>query len=72
MPTRILDGVLNPDDLTLCKRVFDRACEDLNLDNQSLENEWIAMDVLALFQRGLHDENQLLAAVMSARQKPLP
>jgi hypothetical protein len=30
------------------------------------------MDVLALFQRGLHDENQLLAAVMSARQKPLP
>ncbi|WP_027062312.1 hypothetical protein [Mesorhizobium loti] len=60
-------GALEPEDLNMCKRVFDHSCRELGLDGSSLENQLLASRILALFQSGIHDEQQLLAAV-TARQ----
>ncbi|BCG86550.1 hypothetical protein MesoLj113c_26600 [Mesorhizobium sp. 113-3-9] len=68
MPTRILEGVLEPEDVDMCKRVFDHACRDLGLDPSSIDNQILAARILALFRSGVREERSLLAAVV--RQRP--
>lgn len=67
MPTRILDRTLGPEDLAMCKRVFDQACRRLALDPSSMENEFVASRILALFKAGFLNEQELLAEVIARK-----
>jgi hypothetical protein len=68
MPTRIFYDFLNPDDLQLCKRVFESACAELGMDGSSLDSHIVASAVLSIFQTGLRDEAGLLTAVLGAQR----
>ncbi|WP_084508022.1 hypothetical protein [Mesorhizobium sp. WSM3224] len=59
---------LGPEDLAICQRVFDRICADANLDRKSVDGQVLALTVLAFFQRGVTDHDELLAAVLGRRE----
>ncbi|RWC26682.1 MAG: hypothetical protein EOS27_24455 [Mesorhizobium sp.] len=58
---------LSPDDLATCQRVFNQICADARLDHSSLDSETLASAVLASFQRGIVDEEELLQAMRARR-----
>lgn len=62
---------LGPEDLALCRRVFEQVCSDGNLDRSCIGSEELAATVLNMFQHGVTDEAELLAAVRTLRDSLL-
>ena len=60
---------LSPDDLATCQRVFDQICAEAKSDRRSVDGEALASAVLASFQRGIVDEEELLEAVRARRNE---
>jgi len=58
---------LGPDALATCQRVFNRICADAKLERRSVDGEALASAVLASFQRGIVDEEELLEAMRARR-----
>lgn len=54
------DAPLGPADVDLLQRVFNIARERLNIRSGSEDAEVLAARLLALFQSGVHTENELL------------
>lgn len=50
---------LEPEDLQLCRRVFEQACAEIGVDSRSAESEALAMAVLTMFQSGIVEEADL-------------
>ena len=60
---------LSPDDLATCQRVFNQICAEAKSDRRSVDGEALASAVLASFQRGIVDEEELLEAVRARRNE---
>ena len=60
--------LLDPEDLSLCQRVFEQACIDDNLDRSCIDGQILASTVLRLFQAGC---DQLAQCVTSLKQRLL-
>jgi hypothetical protein len=54
---------LGPDDLAMCQAVLEQACSEVGVDLTSLDAGILASVVLALFNSGVRDRNDLLERV---------
>ncbi|RWB75868.1 MAG: hypothetical protein EOQ50_10320 [Mesorhizobium sp.] len=50
---------LEPEDLQLCRRVFEQACAEIGFDPSSAQSEALATAVLGIFQSGIGEEADL-------------
>jgi hypothetical protein len=66
---RINCACLSPHDQAVCQRVFDQVCRSEGLDPLSREAEAVATMVVEIFANAHTDEQGLLEAVSSRRQK---
>ncbi len=60
-------GVLKPAEIATLKRVFDAACKAGQIDPESDRARETALNILALFNAGLVDEESLRGAVCFER-----
>ena len=54
-------GVLQPEELEILQRVFDRICRDRKCPPESEEAEDLAATIIVLFQNGVLTEHELVA-----------
>jgi hypothetical protein len=66
---RLLQGI-DPDELSLLQRVFDRACEAKLVEKRSDLAVDLAAQIINLYQHGVRDEQQLLTMVTGTRNFP--
>jgi hypothetical protein len=55
-------SILSAKDLALLNRAFDMACRQRQVDDHSLEAEIIAEEIVAAYQHGVRDEDELIKA----------
>jgi hypothetical protein len=55
------DGVVYRSDLELLQRVLNEACAERDLDPHSDEAEYLASFLIAIFQKGVTDEDEIKA-----------
>jgi hypothetical protein len=61
MPLRRYSGVFGPADLEMLQKVFDQMCAERNVAEEDLmQRDEIADQVVTLFQRGVMDEAELM------------
>jgi hypothetical protein len=71
MPKSIYDrGLLKPDDIARLQRVFDEACRKRDLHPDSAEAREIALNLLALHNAGMVEEDMLMETVGFRRLEP--
>lgn len=61
---------INPEELAMLQRVFDRICRQRSLPKQSREAVSVAASLMALFQSGIRGEKQLIAMMSGSRSYP--
>ncbi len=61
MPTQLVRNPVNPEQLTLLQQVFDRACEEHQIDKGSPDAEALALILVNSLQKGKDDEEKLAA-----------
>ncbi|MDR6820318.1 hypothetical protein J2X76_005515 [Neorhizobium sp. 2083] len=54
---------LQPEELDMLQRVFDVACVEAGIQKKSRQAEGLAATLLQLFQSGIHNEQDLEAAL---------
>ncbi|MCK8782037.1 hypothetical protein M0654_18825 [Rhizobium sp. NTR19] len=70
MPTQLVRNPVNPEQLTLLQQVFDRACQEHQIDKTSPDAEALALILVNSLQKGKDDEEKLAAvaaALVSSR-----
>jgi hypothetical protein len=70
MPTQLVRNPVNPEQLTLLQQVFDRACQEHQIDKASPDAEALALILVNSLQKGKDDEEKLAAvaaALVSSR-----
>ncbi len=71
MPKSVYDrGLLRPADIARLQRVFDEACKRREAHPDSTEAREIALNLLALHNAGMVDEEMLMEAVGFRRLEP--
>jgi hypothetical protein len=71
MPKSIYDrGLLKPDDIARLQRVFDEACRRRDVHPDSAEAREVALNLLALHNAGMVEEDMLMEAVGFRRLEP--
>jgi hypothetical protein len=71
MPKSIYDrGLLKPDDIARLQRVFDEACRRRDVHPDSPDARELALNLLALHNAGMVDEDMLMQAVGFRRLEP--
>ena len=71
MPKSIYDrGLLKPDDIARLQRVFDEACRRRDVHPDSVEAREIALNLLALHNAGMVEEDMLMETVGFRRLEP--
>ncbi len=64
-------GILEPTDLALVQRVFDRLCKERRLARKDKEQrEELAGEVICAFQHGVTDEAELWRSFSKRRKMP--
>lgn len=63
-------GLLRPDDIARLQRVFDEACSRRDVHPDSAEAREIALNLLALHNAGMVDEDMLMETVGFRRLEP--
>ncbi len=58
---RVDDWVIYPSDFELLQRVFDEVCAKRQIDPHSDYAEYLASRIVALFQQGITDEDEIKA-----------
>jgi hypothetical protein len=58
--------VMHPDDLALLCRAFDAACKQVRANDSKLEAEAMATRIVAAYQRGVRDEDDLINAALAS------
>ncbi len=71
MPKSVYDrGLLRPDDIAKLQRVFDEACRRRDVHSDSAEAREIALNLLALHNAGMVEEEMLMETVGFRRLEP--
>ena len=71
MPKSVYDrGLLRPDDIAKLQRVFDEACRRRDVHPDSAEAREIALNLLALHNAGMVEEDMLMETVGFRRLEP--
>jgi hypothetical protein len=71
MPKSVYDrGLLKPADIAKLQRVFDEACRRREASPDSAEAREIALNLLALHNAGMVEEDMLMEAVGFRRLEP--
>ena len=71
MPKSIYDrGLLRPHDIARLQRVFDEACRRRDVHPDSAEARELALNLLALHNAGMVDEDMLMQTVGFRRLEP--
>ncbi len=71
MPKSVYDrGLLRPADIARLQRVFDEACKRREAHPDSTEAREMALNLLALHNAGMVDEDMLMEAVGFRRLEP--
>ncbi|TPM35560.1 hypothetical protein [Mesorhizobium sp. B2-3-4] len=71
MPKSIYDrGLLKPGEVATLQRVFDEACRRRQAHPESAEARELALNLLALYNAGMVDEEMLTEAVGFRRLEP--
>jgi hypothetical protein len=71
MPKSVYDrGLLKPSDIAKLQRVFDEACKRREAIPDSVEAREIALNLLALHNAGMVEEDMLMEAVGFRRLEP--
>lgn len=59
---------LTPEELTILQNVFDKECERRGFQKNSPEAVDLAELLMSIFQKGQHNEQQLLSALINSDQ----
>jgi hypothetical protein len=60
---RHYSGILQPEEVALLQRLFDRFSADLSIKKDTPQADWCAKRLVAVYQSGVRDEELLLATM---------